>query len=700
MHSKINSADPSQKSLLNWRDLFFTVPIEMSLLLLSFLAAYAGHHAWHLGLFADVLVFYITLMGLTIITLKIVRTIFPPMDGHFTQKDHPNVLYIWRLINFLSMTNLFLHYQCSLLPTPIRKFFSQLLGAQIGKGLISIGGLIVDPYAITIEEEALIGHEALLLPSTLTADTLIRKRITVGRGAVIGARSILMPGVTVGEGSMVKAMSVVAQGTHIPPYEVWGGIPAVKMDEQPRPADDAPRAFAGWRDMIISPLVETGLLGMAGYAAWHLAHYFKFGLFGGVILFYCFLVGLTLITLQALRWAFPFKEGRYSFKEHPWVCYRWSLHGFLCIMNLFLHFQNGLISPALRRLFSRILGAKIKGGQGLRSMAGLIQDPYMVEIEAGSVICHDALIIGHAITQNELILSRVKIDENVVLGPRSLIMPGVTLGQGARVGPLSLVTTGKTVNPGETWFGVPARKVTETQSLNSQEILNQGFKTDQWDIIFTVSAEVLIWGLAALGTAWLAPLWWGDGFACLVTFHLFNVLISLTVLGILRQIFAFKPGIYTQKDQPNIVARWRLYGFICITDLNLYYFNGLLPPHLRKIFLRLLGLRTQLNDLFSLGGLVLDPHLVKIGRNSIVGLDALVTPLQVTENSLILGQVHIGDRVLIGPRAVISPNVVIGEGAIVEPMSLVTTGTTIPPFEIWGGIPAQKRGEVIQSEDN
>lgn len=676
--------------MLNWRDLFFSVPIEMTLLFLSFLSANAVSQVWHPGMFAEVLVFYAALMACTIITLKIIRVLFPPLDGHFTPSEHPHVLYIWRLINFLSMTNLFLLYQCSLLPTPLRKFFSRLLGAKIGKGLISIGGLIVDPYAITIEEDVLIGHEALLLPHRFTAEGLDRARITVCRGAVIGARSILMYGVTVGEGAMVKAMSLVSEKTTILPYEIWGGIPARKMGELPRPAEKVPRAFAGWRDMIISPMVETVLLGAAGYAAWKLAHYLHFGFFGGAMLFYVLVVALTLIALQLLRWVFPFKEGRYSFKEHPWVCYRWSLHGFLCIMNLFLHFQNGLISPPLRRFFSQLLGAKIKSGQGLLSMSGLFQDPYMLQVGRGSVICHDALILGHAITQNELILSRVDVGDNVVIDARSLIMPGVTLGAGARVAPLSLVTTGTKIPPGETWFGVPARKIAEGQGIS-----RSGFKTDIGDIVITAGTKLGIFGAAVLGTIWSFPFWRGDGFAGLMIFHVLDVSVALLVLAILRRVFDFKTGTYIQQDHPDVIRRWRLYDFICITNLKFYYFNGLLPPHLRKVFHRLLGLRTSLNDLFSIGGLLLESHMITIGRNAVIGLDALVTSIQVTDNSLLLGQVTIGDRVLIGHRAVILPGVTIGESSIVEAMSLVMPGTIIPPFEIWSGIPARKVGNVV-----
>ena len=55
------------------------------------------------------------------------------------------------------------------------------------------------------------------------------------------------------------------------------------------------------------------------------------------------------------------------------------------------------------------------------------------------------------------------------------------------------------------------------------------------------------------------------------------------------------------------------------------------------------------------------------------------------------GDVHIGDRVWIGYRALIMPGVTIGEGAVVAAGAVVTKD--VEPFTIVAGVPANKIGD-------
>ncbi|MEO6610502.1 MAG: acyltransferase [Aestuariivirga sp.] len=51
--------------------------------------------------------------------------------------------------------------------------------------------------------------------------------VAIGRHAIVGSGSVILPGVTIGEGAAVGALSVV--NTHVNDWNVFGGVPARKI---------------------------------------------------------------------------------------------------------------------------------------------------------------------------------------------------------------------------------------------------------------------------------------------------------------------------------------------------------------------------------------------------------------------------------------------------------------------------------------
>ena len=70
-----------------------------------------------------------------------------------------------------------------------------------------------------------------------------------------------------------------------------------------------------------------------------------------------------------------------------------------------------------------------------------------------------------------------------------------------------------------------------------------------------------------------------------------------------------------------------------------------------------------------------------------------------TDNTIeeIKGEIILRKGACVGANSVILPNVEVGEGSIVGALSLVKSGTKIPPHEVWGGIPA-KRISVMEQD--
>jgi acetyltransferase-like isoleucine patch superfamily enzyme len=129
-------------------------------------------------------------------------------------------------------------YSNCLVAIPFRKFFYQLLGSRIGKGVVTIAGKLLDPPLISLGDNVIIGEESILMAhahASTPSPVLVLGGIEIKNGALIGVRSIIMPGVIVGENSMVNAMSLVPMNTKIPPNQIWGGNPAIKIADMSNP---------------------------------------------------------------------------------------------------------------------------------------------------------------------------------------------------------------------------------------------------------------------------------------------------------------------------------------------------------------------------------------------------------------------------------------------------------------------------------
>lgn len=138
----------------------------------------------------------------------------------------------------------------------LRRWFYQLLGAKLGKGtlpcrrvevLLPMGLELADRVAvgwfaeldarggITVGHDTNIASHAKLITGSHDIDdpdyTADFRPIHIGHHCWIGTGAIILQGVTVGDGAVVAAGAVVTKD--IPPYEVWGGVPAKFIRKRP-----------------------------------------------------------------------------------------------------------------------------------------------------------------------------------------------------------------------------------------------------------------------------------------------------------------------------------------------------------------------------------------------------------------------------------------------------------------------------------
>lgn len=86
------------------------------------------------------------------------------------------------------------------------------------------------------------GMTDMAMLATTPQDGNVAKRMTttIGEHVLIFAHAVILPGVNIGTGAVIAAGAVVTKD--VPPFEVWGGVPARKIGHREVPGSKyAPR---------------------------------------------------------------------------------------------------------------------------------------------------------------------------------------------------------------------------------------------------------------------------------------------------------------------------------------------------------------------------------------------------------------------------------------------------------------------------
>lgn len=96
--------------------------------------------------------------------------------------------------------------------SPVKAMIYRLTGMQIGRGVFISADVILDPHfpeLIRIGDYAILGWGAKLFTHEYYDNTYRMGRITVGRGAQVGAYSVVRSGVEIGELAETSPFSIV-----------------------------------------------------------------------------------------------------------------------------------------------------------------------------------------------------------------------------------------------------------------------------------------------------------------------------------------------------------------------------------------------------------------------------------------------------------------------------------------------------------
>ena len=147
----------------------------------------------------------------------------------------------------------------------------------------------------------------------------------------------------------------------------------------------------------------------------------------------------------------PARGSFYSAKFLPWY-----LHNSLAYIVRY-SVLDYLTPTPLNHFFYRRMGMKL--GRGAQINSSNISDAALLTIEENVTIGGSASIICHYGQAGYLVLAPTVIRKGAVVGMLATIMADVEIGENARVLANSLVLPKTRIPAGETWGGVPAKRI-------------------------------------------------------------------------------------------------------------------------------------------------------------------------------------------------------------------------------------------------
>ena len=147
----------------------------------------------------------------------------------------------------------------------------------------------------------------------------------------------------------------------------------------------------------------------------------------------------------------PFKGGYYTIAALPWF-----LHNGLFYLVRFTFLPFVTLTP-FGIWFLKAMGMKI--GRHAFVNTEYISDPCLITLGRDAAVGGSVRIFAHYGGGGNLVVAPVVVGDRATLGLACCIMGDVVIGDDAVVLPESVVLPGSRVGAGETWGGVPARRI-------------------------------------------------------------------------------------------------------------------------------------------------------------------------------------------------------------------------------------------------
>lgn len=172
-----------------------------------------------------------------------------------------------------------------------------------------------------------------------------------------------------------------------------------------------------------------------------------------VVGFIIFVIGETISTGMIAR-IFQYEEGEFELNLDDNNMFKWLIYQM--IYYPWGYFLYSLTIEPIKAIHLSLAGAKI--GKNV-NMGGFVADPCLFEIGDNSLIGGFCEILSHIGEKNKMIIKKVKIGKNCLIGEFSLIMPGVKMQDNSILGANSLAPKNKILKKNKVYGGTPAKVI-------------------------------------------------------------------------------------------------------------------------------------------------------------------------------------------------------------------------------------------------
>ncbi|WP_327111825.1 amino acid adenylation domain-containing protein [Nocardia sp. NBC_01730] len=574
--------------------------------------------------------------------------------------------------------------------------FARALGASIGKG-VDLHTLPPVTGMLELGDGCSVEPEVDLSGYWIDGDVVHLGPITIGPGAVVGSRSILLPGTKIGKNAEIAPGSAVSG--KVKAEQEWAGSPAVKIGKaQHRWPQHTPGRARHWvgifgvTSVVLAAVPILGLGAGGAFIAWFIRD--TRTLTGGLGRAFAILPVATLLSLGVYAAAtiiavrllgIGLTEGYHPVRSRVgWQA--WATERLLDSARTFLF---PLYASLLTPLWLRLLGAKI--GKSVEISTVLLL-PKFTTVADGAFLADDTMIAGYELGGGWLRIGEAKVGKRAFLGNSGMTAPGRRIPKNGLVAVLSAAPSKS--KAGSSWLGSPPVRLRRAaESTDTARTFDPPARLRVARGIVETCRLIPVLVTFAIGLGVLFTLaWLAETFG-----HLAAGLLSGLVLL----------GAGASAGASAVIAKWLLVGriraeehplwssFVWRNEVSDTFVETVAAPWFARaatgtpvlnLWLRGLG-ATIGRGVWCESYWLPEADLVTLGDGATVERGCVVQTHLFHDRIMAMDTVSLGAGATLGPHCVALPASALGDGATIGPASLVMRGDTVPASTRWWGNP-------------